>query len=80
VIVTNKFNLPQSLVNAVTTERHNKEGCVSATTLLQGVKQIILTNRHWDELEDDVSDRVWAIFGTAVHKLLEESNPNAFTE
>lgn len=78
--ITNKFNLPQSLVNAVTTERHNAEGCVSATTLLQGVKQIILTSRHWEELEDDVSDRVWAIFGTAVHKLLEESNPNAFTE
>lgn len=80
MVITNKFNLPQSLVNAVSTEKHNKEGCVSATTLLQGVKQIVLTNRHWDELKDDVSDRVWAIFGTAVHKLLEESNPNAFTE
>ena len=80
MLVTNKHNLPQSLVNAVTTERHNKEGSVSATTLLQGVKQIILTNRHWDEIEDDVSDRVWALFGTAVHKLLEERNPNAFTE
>jgi DNA-binding Lrp family transcriptional regulator len=80
MLVTNKHNLPQSLVNAVTTERHNKEGSVSATTLLQGVKQIILTERHWDEIEDDVSDRVWALFGTAVHKLLEECNPNAFTE
>lgn len=78
--ITNKLNLPQSLVNAVTTERHNKEDSVSATTLLQGVKQIILTARHWDEIEDDVSDRVWAVFGTAVHKLLEEKNPNAFTE
>ena len=78
--ITNKFNLPQSLVNAVSTEQHNKEGCVSATTLLQGVKQIVLTSRHWDELTDDVSERVWAIFGTAVHKLLEEKNPNAFTE
>ena len=80
MLVTNKHNLPQSLVNAVTTERHNKEGSVSATTLLQGAKQIILTERHWDEIEDDVSDRVWALFGTAVHKLLEECNPNAFTE
>lgn len=80
MVITNKFNLPQSLVNAVSTEKHNKEGCVSATTLLQGVKQIVLTNRHWEELKDDVSDRVWAILGTAVHKLLEESNPNAFTE
>ena len=41
MVITNKFNLPQSLVNAVSTERHNKDGCISATTLLQGVKQII---------------------------------------
>lgn len=80
MVVTNRFNLPQSLVNAVTTEKHNRNGCISCTTLLQGVKQILLTDRHWDELEDDVSDRCWALFGTAVHKLLEESNPDAFTE
>lgn len=78
--ITNKMNLPQSLVNAVSTERHNAPGCVSATTLLQGAKQIVLSDRHWDELEDDASDRVWAVFGTAVHRLLEEANPNAFTE
>lgn len=78
--ITNKFNLPKALVNACDTERHNEEGCVSATTLLQGAKQIVLTDRHWEELEDDVSDRCWALFGTAVHKLLEESNPDSFTE
>ena len=55
MLVTNKHNLPQSLVNAVTTERHNKEGSVSATTLLQGVKQIILTERYWNDIQDDVS-------------------------
>jgi len=78
--ITNKFNLPQSLVNAVDLEPHSKEGQVSATELLRGAKQNILTRRHWDELEEDVSDRVWALFGTSVHKLLEEKNPNAFTE
>lgn len=78
--ITNKFGLPESLVKACDTGKHNKPGEVSATTLLQGVKQIILTDRHWEELEDDVSDRVWALFGTAVHKLLEEANPTAFTE
>lgn len=78
--ITNVNNLPQSLVNATSVEEHNKPGCISATTLLKGVKQIILEHRHWDELEDDVSNRCWSLFGTAVHKLLEESNPNAFTE
>lgn len=78
--ITNKFGLPESLVKACEVEKHNKPGEVSATTLLKGTKQIILTDRYWEELEDDVSDRVWALFGTAVHKLLEEANPTAFTE
>ena len=78
--ITNVMNLPQSLVNACGLEEHNKPGCISATTLLKGVKQVILEHRHWEELEDDVSNRCWQLFGTAVHKLLEEKNPNAFTE
>jgi hypothetical protein len=44
------------------------------------MKQIILTERHWKALEDDVSDRVWAVFGTAVHSLLEQEGENDFTE
>lgn len=78
--ITNKMCLPKSLVNACQTEPHNKEGEVSATTLLKGAKQFVLERRHWDEMEDDVSDRLWALFGTAVHKLLEDKNPDAFTE
>jgi hypothetical protein len=78
--ITNKLNLPAGLVKAVSTERHNAPGCLSATTLLQGIKQIILTDRHWDELEDDVADRIWAIWGTAVHALLESEGEDDFTE
>lgn len=78
--ITNKMCLPASLVNACDVEPHNGKNEVSATTLLKGVKQILLEQRHWDELEDDVSDRLWAIFGTAVHKLLEENNKDAFAE
>jgi hypothetical protein len=71
MIITNKLNLPEGFVKAVSTEKHNAEGCLSATTLIQGVKQIILTDRYWDMLVDDVSDRLWAIWGAAVHSLLE---------
>jgi hypothetical protein len=78
--ITNKLNLPAGLVKAVTTERHNAPGCISATTLLKGVKEIILTERHWEDLTDDVADRVWAVFGTAVHELLEHEGETDFTE
>jgi hypothetical protein len=74
------MNLPDGLVKAVSVRRHNNPGRLSATTLLNGTKQIVLTDRHWDELEDDVSERVWAIFGTAVHALLEQEGENDFTE
>ena len=30
-----------------------------------------LRKKHWNELEEDVSDKVWAIFGTAIHSVLE---------
>ena len=78
--ITNKLNLPYGLVKAVSPEPHNKRGEISATTLIQGTKQVILTQRHWNELEDDVSERIWAVFGTAVHALLETEGENDFTE
>jgi hypothetical protein len=80
MIITNKLNLPAGLVKAVGTEKHNGPGCLSATTLLQGTKRIILSDRHWAELEDDVSDRIWAVFGQAVHSLLESEGEHDFTE
>jgi hypothetical protein len=78
--LTNKLHLPEGLVKAVSTERHNEAGCISATTLIQGMKHIILTERHWEKLEDDVSDRIWAIWGQAVHSLLEHEGENEFSE
>ncbi len=78
--VTNKLNLPAAFVNAVSTTRHNAAGCFSATTLNKGAKEIVLTDRHFDEIEVDASDNVWAAFGTAVHALLENSPDNNFHE
>jgi hypothetical protein len=78
--ITNVLNLPEGFVRAVTTERHNAAGSLSATTLLNGTKQIVLTERHWDEIEDDAADRIWATFGTAVHALMEHEGAHDFTE
>ena len=78
--LTNKLNLPEGFVKAVSLEKHNAEGSLSATTFIQGIKQIILTDRYWDKLVDDVSDRIWAIFGSAVHSLLEKEGKYDFTE
>jgi len=78
--ITNRSGLPEAMVRACETSSHNKPGNISATTLLKGNKEIILSNRHWDEMTDDVSDRIWAIFGTAVHSMLEHDSPDTFVE
>jgi hypothetical protein len=74
------MNLPEALVKAVSTRKHNDPGRLSATTLLNGVKQIHLRDRHWDEIEEDVADHVYALFGTAVHAVLKDEGVDEFTE
>ena len=78
--ITNMLNLPAGLVRAVSPKMHNAPGSLSATTLLKGVKEIILTERHWGEMTADASDRIWAVFGTAVHALLEQEGADDFAE
>lgn len=78
--VTNRMKLPEALVKAVSTERHNKAGEYSATTLLKDATEVILNNRHFDEIEVDASDSIWQIFGTAVHAVLENQSDNTFKE
>lgn len=78
--VTNNLHLPEAFVNAVSVERHNKPGSYSATTLNKGVKEIILQERHWEQFTTDAADNVWAVFGTAVHAILEKNGDGNFHE
>ena len=34
----------------------------------------LLTKKHWKELEEDVSDSFWKLFGSAVHTILEDGD------
>jgi hypothetical protein len=74
------MNLPEGFVKAVSVQQHNLPGQLSATTLLNGVKQIHLTKRHWDELVEDAADHAYAVFGSAAHKILEGEGANEFSE
>jgi hypothetical protein len=78
--VTNEQNLPIEFVKAVNVNRHNAPGTYSATTLNKGAREIILTERHFDDIVLDVSDNVWALFGTAVHSILENQDGSNFKE
>lgn len=78
--ITNKYGLPEAFVKAVDINYHNPDGHYSATTLNRGIKEVILTKRHFDEIEVDVADNIWAIWGSAVHALLESMSDNNFHE
>ena len=69
--ITNTLNLPQPFVDAASRDYQYKDKQYSVTALLKGTCQAILERRHADEIEQDVSDMIWAIFGTAVHSILE---------
>lgn len=77
--LTNKHNLPQSLVNAVTNHSH-KGGFLSASQTTKSVRQYWLTKRHYDDITEDVSDRIWALFGTACHSVFEQNTTDGISE
>lgn len=82
MILTNHLNLPEQIVNAVKKDDYNNNGTYSATTLLKDPKEIILFNRHKDEITEDVSEHVYSLLGTSVHYILEkaEEGENQFKE
>lgn len=70
--LTNALNLPQPFVDAATSDHRYVDKRYSATAILKGTREAILQRRHDDEISNDVADMVWAIFGTAVHGILEQ--------
>jgi hypothetical protein len=70
--LTNKYNLPQTFVNVLERPTYTKgKAHLSATEIINSPRIVQLKKIHWDNLEEDVADKVWAIFGTAIHAVLE---------
>lgn len=71
MIITNKQNLPQAFVDMAQRDYEVAPGEYRVTSLLKGTRETILERRHYNEIEQDVSDMIWLLFGTAVHSVLE---------
>jgi hypothetical protein len=70
--LTNKFGLPQTFVNVIQRPTYTKgKANISVTELLNSPRIVQLKRKHWDEIETDASEMVWALFGSAVHNILE---------
>jgi hypothetical protein len=70
--VTNKYNLPETIMNVIERPAYTKGGAhISATELLNSPRIVQLKRKYWEFIETDASEMVWALFGSAVHNLLE---------
>jgi hypothetical protein len=70
--LTNKFNIPQTFVNVLHRPTYSKgRANLSVTQLINSPKIVALTTKFRDELEQDVSEMVWSLFGSAIHGVLE---------
>ena len=72
--LTNKFGLPNPVVKALTRNEYSKgDSNRSITQLIDSPRVRILKQEHWEELEEDVSEKMWAVLGSAAHKMFEET-------
>ena len=71
--LTNKTNLPESIVQVITSfMNYSNEGSdFSVTQLIESPRYVQLMARHKDELTEDVSDLFWSFLGTMAHSALE---------
>lgn len=78
MIITNDFNLPEAIYNTIAAGIHPpKEGRISVTDLIGPPLIRQLKMKHWDKLTEDVSDRLWALLGSATHYVLEKGSPDS---
>jgi len=70
--LTNKFNLPETIINVIKRPTYSKgKAHISVTELMTAPQIVLLKRQHWDEIEQDASEMVWQIFGSAIHGVLE---------
>lgn len=79
--VTNKYGLPQPIVDAVSRDNYTRGvSNISTTQLISPPRQVALIEAHQAELEVDASDLIYSLFGHAIHKILEEKETTATAE
>lgn len=72
--LTNKMGLPEPLVNAVKNQAYSPGSSdITVTTLIQPPLIRKLRKQYDSEIEEDASDRIWALIGSATHGILENA-------
>lgn len=70
--ITNFHNLPESIISALHRPTYSKgDAHISCTELLNSPRIVQLKRKHWENIEQDASEMVWQLFGSAIHHILE---------
>jgi hypothetical protein len=81
MIWTNKYNLPEAIVNAIINDDYDSGGAdITATSLLKPVRARAIELMHADELTRDVSQNLYSLLGQAIHHILEKAETKARVE
>lgn len=82
----NRAGLPESIARAVSNDGYDSgrpkdvdpSRYFTTTTLVAPTRQVHLKRRHADEIEEDVSDRIWSLLGQSVHTILERAGATGY--
>ena len=76
--ITNKHNLPESIVRAIANDKYtgpkSDSNKISVTTLIGPARIHYLKCKYWADLTEDVVDSIWKILGSAAHAVMERAD------
>jgi len=80
--LTNEAGLPDAIVEAVLNDSYSpgEKSDISVTQLISPPQIRMLKKQHNGEIVEDVSDRIYALIGQAVHTILERAEQSAVVE
>ena len=72
--ITNNFNVPETLLALANRDYYSKgKSDYSVTEIISPPRIQRLRKQHWDEMEQDVSEMLWSLLGSALHVVAERS-------
>jgi hypothetical protein len=82
VQITNKFNLPEIILNFAKSKNYDSgKSDITVTQLIDSPRIVNLRKTHAHELSQDISEMLWMFMGTAVHQVFEKgAAANTVTE
>lgn len=78
--ITNKHNVPATLFALASRNYYSKgKSDYSVTEIISPPQIQVLRRKHWEDMEQDVSDMLWSLLGSALHVVAERGQADGHT-